>query len=172
MTLYYYEPTDEMIMIVDTRLGFVAEVVTHEHLDYLQSLYEKGEQYSFYDLVEMFPTAVPMIKNNLIRDIKHGIDVPANLVKLNFFNPYKKNGGITEEDILQAKSVPMSTFIKVPYGHKVQCLFHSDKKPSMHIYRNSFFCFACGAHGTTIDLVMKLQNKTFKEAVLSLVGKS
>ena len=30
--------------------------------------------------------------------------------------------------------------------------------------RNTFRCFACGAHGGTIDLVMRFLNKTFTEA--------
>lgn len=171
MSLIYYKETDDFVMIVDTRIGFIAEVVSHDYLDYLQDMYEKPVEHTFYDLVEMFPTAVPLIKNNLIKEIKAGRDVAANRVKYNFFNPYKKNFGISSQDISQAKTVAISTFIKIPIGRKVPCLFHADKNPSMHIYRSTYYCFTCQAHGTTIDIVMKLQGKTFKEAVNLLCGK-
>ena len=158
-------------MILNSRLGFVAEVISHETLDYLESLYTKPESYTFYDLVEMFPTAIPTIKNNLIKEIKAGRDVHSNKMKLNFFNPYKKNFGITGAEIFQAKSIAISNFIKIPTSRKIPCLFHADKNPSMHIYKTTYHCFTCQAHGTTIDIVMKLQGKTFKEAVNLLCGK-
>jgi len=171
MTLLYNLPTDDFTMIVDTRLGFIAEVISHDHIEYLQSMYEKPREHTFYELVEMFPTAIPLIKNNLIREIKAGRDVAANRVKYNFFNPNKKNFGISASEISQAKTVPISTFMKIPVHRKVPCLFHSDKHPSMHVYKSTYYCFTCQAHGTTIDIVMKLQNKTFKEAVNLLCGK-
>lgn len=50
--------------------------------------------------------------------------------------------------------------------HKCLCPFHDDHKPSLSfsVRRNTFRCWACGAHGGTIDLVMKYLNKDFKEA--------
>ena len=50
--------------------------------------------------------------------------------------------------------------------HKALCPFHDDHHASLSFCtrRNTFRCFACGAHGGTIDLVMKRQNKNFTEA--------
>jgi len=50
--------------------------------------------------------------------------------------------------------------------HKALCPFHDDHHASLSFCtrRNTFRCFACGAHGGTIDLVMKRQNLGFKEA--------
>ena len=50
--------------------------------------------------------------------------------------------------------------------HKALCPFHDDHHASLSfsMRRNTFRCFACGAHGGTIDLVMKRQNLGFKEA--------
>ena len=50
--------------------------------------------------------------------------------------------------------------------HKALCPFHDDHHASLSFStrRNTFRCFACGAHGGTIDLVMKRQNMGFKEA--------
>ena len=50
--------------------------------------------------------------------------------------------------------------------HKSLCPFHDDHHASMSFCtrRNTFRCFACGAHGGTIDLVMRRLNMGFKEA--------
>ena len=50
--------------------------------------------------------------------------------------------------------------------HKALCPFHDDHHASLSfsMRRNTFRCFACGAHGGTIDLVMKRLNIGFKEA--------
>ncbi len=50
--------------------------------------------------------------------------------------------------------------------HKALCPFHDDHHASLSfsMRRNTFRCFACGAHGGTIDLVMKRLNLGFKEA--------
>ena len=45
--------------------------------------------------------------------------------------------------------------------------FSNDSNPSFHVYKdqNSFFDFSSGVGGTIIDLVMKLDNVEFKEAI-------
>lgn len=50
--------------------------------------------------------------------------------------------------------------------HKALCPFHPDRHPSLmfHVQRNIFRCFVCGAHGNTIDLVMRLRGCSFLEA--------
>ena len=50
--------------------------------------------------------------------------------------------------------------------HKAVCPFHDDHHASLSfkVSKNTFRCFVCGAHGGTIDLVMKYLNKDFKEA--------
>ena len=50
--------------------------------------------------------------------------------------------------------------------HNALCPFHDDHHASLSFCtrRNTFRCFACGAHGGTIDLVMRYLNKTFTEA--------
>ena len=57
--------------------------------------------------------------------------------------------------------------------HKALCPFHDDHHASLSFStrRNTFRCFACGAHGGTIDLVMKRQNIGFKEACQWLKNK-
>ncbi len=50
--------------------------------------------------------------------------------------------------------------------HKCLCPFHDDHHASLtfSMRRNTFRCFACGASGGTIDLVMRYMNLGFKEA--------
>ncbi len=57
------------------------------------------------------------------------------------------------------------------YGLPVQrngmalCPFHNDTHPSMKLYDDHFYCFACGAHGDVIDLTSRLLGVSFVEAV-------
>ena len=50
--------------------------------------------------------------------------------------------------------------------HKAICPFHNDHHPSLSFNprRNTYRCFVCDAHGGTIDLVMHLLHKDFREA--------
>ena len=50
--------------------------------------------------------------------------------------------------------------------HKALCPFHDDHHASLSfsVRRNTYRCFACGAHGGTIDLVMKRLNMGFRDA--------
>ena len=49
--------------------------------------------------------------------------------------------------------------------HKSLCPFHSDSHPSLtfNVAKNTFRCFACGAHGGVIDLAMHVLGKSFIE---------
>ena len=50
--------------------------------------------------------------------------------------------------------------------HKSLCPFHDDHHASLSfsVRRNTYRCFACGAHGGVIDLAMGLLNKPFLDA--------
>ena len=50
--------------------------------------------------------------------------------------------------------------------HKCLCPFHDDHHAllSFSVRRNTYRCFACGAHGGAVDLVMKYLNKDFLDA--------
>ena len=51
--------------------------------------------------------------------------------------------------------------------HKAPCPFHSDKKPSMHVYpgRRGWYCYVCGEGGSVIDFTMKLFGLDFIDTV-------
>ncbi len=50
------------------------------------------------------------------------------------------------------------------------CPFHNEKTPSFYVNddKQFFHCFGCGAHGSVIDFVMRLENLSFPEAVENL----
>ena len=52
------------------------------------------------------------------------------------------------------------------------CPFHSEKTPSFTVYPadNSFYCFGCGAGGSTITFLQKAENLTFAEAAERLAN--
>ena len=57
--------------------------------------------------------------------------------------------------------------------HTALCPFHNDKNPSLHFHsgKNRYKCFACGASGDVVDLVMRYNNVGFKEAVAEILEK-
>lgn len=76
--------------------------------------------------------------------------------------------------IASIKSIVAPADAAKRYGLPVQrngmalCPFHNDTHPSMKLYDDHFYCFACGAHGDVIDLTAKLLGLNFKEAVHQL----
>lgn len=60
--------------------------------------------------------------------------------------------------------------LQVGRGRMALCPFHEDHHPSMKLYDDHFYCFTCGSHGDTADLVAKLTGKTPYEAAKELVG--
>ena len=58
--------------------------------------------------------------------------------------------------------------------HKSLCPFHDDSHPSLmfNTRKNTFRCYVCGTHGTTIDLVMKHLQKPFFDACRWLADES
>ena len=81
---------------------------------------------------------------------------------------------MTKEEIKQ--SVKMSEILS-RYGLKpnragfVQCPFHAgDHTASMKIYKDSYYCFGCGATGDIFTFVQNMDNCDFKTAFAILGG--
>ncbi len=49
-----------------------------------------------------------------------------------------------------------------------RCPFHAEKTASFRVYDNGFYCFGCHAHGSVIDLAMRLFGLSFPQAVAQL----
>ena len=55
----------------------------------------------------------------------------------------------------------------------LHCPFHeADHTASLKIYKDSFYCFGCHAHGDIFSFVQRMDDCTFKEAFKALGGES
>ena len=52
----------------------------------------------------------------------------------------------------------------------ILCPFHKEKTASMKIYKDSYYCFGCGAHGDVFDFVGAMDDLSFRESFLELGG--
>ena len=58
--------------------------------------------------------------------------------------------------------------LKVSRSRMACCPFHDDRHPSLRLYDDHFFCFACAVHGDVIDLTAKLLGVPVSEAIRHL----
>jgi hypothetical protein len=53
-----------------------------------------------------------------------------------------------------------------PVNGKIRCVFHADDDtPSLHIYRDHYHCFSCGAHGGHLDWLREVDGLDIDAAV-------
>lgn len=77
------------------------------------------------------------------------------------------------EEIKQAKS--MRDVLELYGLHPnragfICCPFHKEKTASLKIYKDSFYCFGCGASGDIFKFVERMEGVSFKDAFLMLGG--
>lgn len=105
-------------------------------------------------------------------------DIAQDIKKISFEinmwnNPqdFSESGGVTEGQIELATEFDCSTIIdfKRKDGNRwwAICPFHEEKTPSFCYFKDTkkFHCFACNWHGSAIDVVMKIFDKNFIDAV-------
>jgi hypothetical protein len=99
-------------------------------------------------------------------------DIHAKIVHMNFLKKYLtllKNAKSHENkiNVEKAKTVPISNWVDFNHAGFAQCFLHQDKTPSMKYYEkeNRVYCFSCGFSGDVIDIVRKIKNCSFCEAV-------
>ena len=97
--------------------------------------------------------------------------------QLNKLNGKVIEGQITDADITQAKSRPISDLFAGKLTRSGQrltgkCPFHDEKTGSFVIYtnQNSWWCFGCSEGGSVVDFVMKQQNLKFIDAINYLLN--
>lgn len=85
----------------------------------------------------------------------------------------KNNESQYGDDLVRAKSTPITQYIKFNSGGFALCLWHDEKHASMKYRpeRNKVFCHGCGAHKDVIDVVMQQNNIEFYEAVKKILNK-
>lgn len=79
-----------------------------------------------------------------------------------------RKGGLAEESVARAKSVPISSFIEFGRDGKARSAFSpGERTPSMHYYpkSNRVHCFATGRDEDSIGAMMEIRGCGFMEAV-------
>lgn len=73
------------------------------------------------------------------------------------------------------QSLPMRAVVE-EYGIKISnkgfchCPFHKEKTASMKVYKDSYYCFGCGAAGDIFSFVQHMDGCNFKDAFMRLGG--
>lgn len=94
-----------------------------------------------------------------------------NFEKIRWENPQLlwEEQGLRDDEIALAREIDLENFIEIKRisGNRklAVCPFHDDHTPSLTIYPTNYHCFACGAHGNTVDFVMRTQHLDFPSAV-------
>jgi DNA primase len=60
-------------------------------------------------------------------------------------------------DILR-EQVPLEELLQVNGHRKVLCIAHDEQTPSMHVYDDHAYCFACGFRGDVVDVYGRINN--------------
>ena len=87
----------------------------------------------------------------------------------------KTTRGVTDEDVANAKSVPIKNLFEfrevknLRRGFSAICPFHTENTGSFYVRDNRFNCFGCGVKGDSIDFYGRLNNLKFYEAVQQMV---
>lgn len=61
--------------------------------------------------------------------------------------------------------------VTVGRNKKALCLWHRDRSPSMHVYRDKVHCFSCGRGGDAIDVYAAANGMEIKDAVKALAAR-
>jgi len=86
---------------------------------------------------------------------------------------------LSEAELAAAKAYPLRLLVErdLPLKRSGRlltacCPFHNECTPSFFVYPDHYHCFACGAHGGTIDYLRLTRRIGFVEAVRELCGRS
>lgn len=86
-----------------------------------------------------------------------------------------QNCHLTAEDYAEVKQAVMMRQLLEHYGYTVNsrgwaiCPLHKDRKPSMRVYPDGFYCFACGAGGDVITFVARTEGLSNEAAAKQII---
>ena len=98
------------------------------------------------------------------RNLKSGI----KRIESRLANPHKHDE-LTDFDIDSARHIDIRDFLVVDKRGYAVCPFHEDARPSLYTRGGFGYCFVCNKRYNAIDITMKMNGITFKEAVRSLL---
>lgn len=76
---------------------------------------------------------------------------------------------LVKENVIVVR-VAESLGLAIDRHGRALCPFHDDRHPSMKLYEDHFYCFACGAHGDVINLATQITGLKPYEAAKQLAG--
>lgn len=83
-------------------------------------------------------------------------------MKINLFEQIKM--AITTVEVAEHYGIGVS------HNGMALCPFHNDRHPSLFVAADHYYCFGCGEHGGSINLVAKLYNLPLYEAAKKLAA--
>ena len=136
------------VQLYEFFLKHVNSIVVDKNLTYLEKKLEIELYGKYRKKLKMFKNEIKRLKGNVSKK------------------------GLTELQIQNARNYPISNLVEFNRANKSKCVFHEDKNPSMHYYKdsNSVYCFSCHKSGDAIEVTRALCNLNFKEAVSRLSG--
>lgn len=100
------------------------------------------------------------IKEKFTSSVRSGrVDLDA---KRRYQSLYSKT--VTESDIKRAREFPLEEIIS-HRNRMARCPFHNEKSGSLHVTKNLYHCFGCGAGGDTIKFIMRTRGLGFVDSV-------
>lgn len=139
--------------------------------------YKETEENIRYSLVNKIPVAQIDFTTSLILCAFPGIAETIERLRqleraleARKFKRQKSNGvirnpdTISDIDIERVREYPIKHLVKVK-ANTTTCLWHADRHPSMHVYKDHAYCFVCNKRADSIDFVQHLYNLDFVGAV-------
>ena len=76
-----------------------------------------------------------------------------------------------DDELAHAKTYPITSLLKFNREHKAACIWHKEKTPSLHYFKdkNRVYCFGCGRGGDALDVYRELHGCTLGEAIRALI---
>jgi DNA polymerase I-like protein with 3'-5' exonuclease and polymerase domains len=96
----------------------------------------------------------------------NGHTVAAPAVSSGLIIPEQENQEEPETLEQRLARIPLADLIgEQPVNGKIACPFHEDDTPSLHVYRDHYYCFGCGAHGGHLDWLREVEGLSVDAAV-------
>lgn len=103
-----------------------------------------------------------------VDDLIESYNKEINNKQVMLMSSQKKNDTL-EVNVERAKEFPIDSLIEFQ-NNKACCVFHDERTPSLHYYKNtnSVYCWGCHKYGDSIEVAMALWGVDFKTAVEKL----
>jgi DNA polymerase I-like protein with 3'-5' exonuclease and polymerase domains len=93
----------------------------------------------------------------------NGHAAPATVLLTRLLIPQENEPETLEQRLAK---IPLVDLVdEQPINGKICCPFHEDDTPSLHVYRDHYHCFGCGAHGGHLDWLREVEGLDIDAAI-------